>query len=59
MMDFILRLEHQEDENAPRGTRYYASFINPTTKQVMAEAESYSFLEATDEAVKKLMGVIE
>jgi hypothetical protein len=57
-MEFILRLEHQEDENAPRGTRYYASFINPTTKQVMVETESYSFLEATDKAVKKLMEVI-
>lgn len=58
MNEFTLRLEHQEDENAPRGTRYYASFVNPITKQVLVEAEAYSFAEATQKAVNKLMEVI-
>lgn len=54
MSEITLRFEHQEDENAPTGTRFYVSAVNPTTKQVLFEESGTSWEEAGKKLITRI-----
>ena len=52
-MDYKLQLNWQEDENAPRGTRYYVD-IEKAEPFLCVNVEGYSWQEAMAKAIEKL-----
>jgi hypothetical protein len=50
-MDYQVKLNWQEDENAPRGTRYWVEFAND---RVLIETNGTSWHQAMTEALDKL-----
>lgn len=54
MSEIIFRFEHQEDENAPTGTRFYVSAINKTTLQVLTTKEGTSWEEAGKKVIEDI-----
>lgn len=60
MAKFIINLEHQEDENATRGTRFYAEIIEPVNRKILTQGEGNTWGEAASQAVTALyqQGVI-
>jgi hypothetical protein len=60
MAKFIIDLQHQEDENSPRGTRFYAEIVEPLNRKILSQGEGASWGEAASQAVTALyhQGVI-
>jgi hypothetical protein len=55
MMDYKVQLNHQEDENAPRGTRYFVEFFKPNDWETfVGGGEGYSWQEAMANAIEKM-----
>lgn len=54
MSEIIFRFEHQEDENAPTGTRFYVSAVNKTTLQVLFTKDGTSWGEAGKKVIDEL-----
>lgn len=54
MTELIFRFEHQEDENAPRGTRFYVSAVNKTTLQVLVTKDGTSWEEAGKKVIEAI-----
>lgn len=54
MAEFIFRFEHQEDENAPTGTRFYVSAVNKTTLQVLFTKDGTSWAEAAKKVTEEI-----
>jgi hypothetical protein len=50
-MDYQVKLNWQEDENAPRGTRYWVEFSN---SRVLIETDGTSWQDAMAKAIEKL-----
>jgi hypothetical protein len=55
-MDYKLQLNWQEDENAPRGTRYYVD-IEKAEPFLCVNVEGYSWQEAMAKAIDKLQEI--
>jgi hypothetical protein len=55
-MDYKLQLNWQEDENAPRGTRYYVD-IEKAEPFLCVTVEGYSWQEAMANAIEKLQEI--
>lgn len=55
-MDYKLQLNWQEDENAPRGTRYYVD-IEKAEPFLCVTVEGYSWQEAMANAIDKLQEI--
>lgn len=54
-MDYKVQLNHQEDENAPRGTRYYVEFFKLNNWDTfIGGGVGYTWKEAMAEAIDKL-----
>ena len=54
-MDYKLKLNTQEDENAPRGTMYYVEVEKlDDWNTLMAGSQGYSWQEAMAKAIEKL-----
>ena len=54
-MDYKVKLNTQEDENAPRGTMYYVEFEKlDDWNTLMAGSQGYSWEEAMARAIEKL-----
>lgn len=54
-MDYRVKLNTQEDENAPRGTMYYVEFEKlDDWNTLMAGSQGYSWEEAMARAIEKL-----
>jgi Na+-transporting NADH:ubiquinone oxidoreductase subunit NqrF len=55
IMDYKVQLNHQEDENAPRGTRYYVEFFKPNDWETfVGGGEGFTWQEAMANAIDKL-----
>ena len=50
-MDYQVKLNWQEDENAPRGTRYWVEF---SSQRILIETNGTTWLGAMNEAIEKL-----
>lgn len=55
-MDYQLKLNWQEDENAPRGTRYYVD-IEKAEPFLCVATEGYTWQEAMANAIEKLQEI--
>jgi hypothetical protein len=61
-MDYKLQLNWQEDENAPRGTRYYVDIeknadIQKPELYLAVSTEGYTWQEAMAKAIDKLQEI--
>lgn len=57
-MDYKVQLNHQEDENAPRGTMYFVEFFRLNEWDTfVAGSQGYSWEEAMARAIEKLQEI--